>query len=408
MSQEKKFISLGNWNWILAVLLTTLLLTACKRRQQTKPPPRIPKATVIVVQPQKVLLTTELPGRISAFRVAGIRPQVSGLILKRMFTEGSDVKAGQVLYQIDPAPFQAVLDNAKAALAKAEASLPPIKLRFKRYRELVADKAVSQQNYDDAFAALQQAQAEVKYWKAQVKTALINLGYTKIIAPISGRIGKSNVTEGAIVTAYQQIPLATIQQLDPIYADVTQSTTELLRLKRDLKDNSQNYNEKDQAKVKLVLEDGTLYSHEGILKFRDVSVDPTTGSVILRMIFPNPEKILLPKMFVRAIIKESIKKHAILVPQQAVSRTTKGKPFVMVVGSGEKVEIRMLQLDRAMGNKWLVSSGLNPGDRVIVEGLQFVRPGMPVKATPLGKDKTAKETQEGKGTRQHLISKGGA
>jgi len=387
MSQGKRFISKPvKWNVVLVVLLAGLSLTACDHGQQTAPPPT-PEVAVVVVHPQKVVLTTELPGRTSPFRIAEIRPQVSGCILKRLFKEGSNVKVGQILYQIDPAPFQAALDNAKAALARAEANLPAIRLRVERYRELLPGKAISQQDYDDAVAALRQARAEIKYWKAQVKTAQINLGYTRITAPISGRIGKSNVTEGAIVTAYQPMPLATIQQLDPIYVDVPQSTTELLRLKRRLQEGNINHGGMDQTKVKLILEDGTVYPHEGTLQFRDVSVDPTTGSVILRMIFPNPEGVLLPRMFVRAVIKEGVKEDAILVPQQAVARTPRGEPYVMVVGAGERVERRMLQLDRAIGDKWLVVSGISAGDRVIVKGLQFVRPGMRVKAAPFNPEK---------------------
>jgi len=321
--------------------------------------------------------------------VAEIRPQVSGCILKRLFKEGSNVKAGQILYQIDPAPFQAALDNAKAALARAEANLPAIRLRVERYRKLLPSKAISQQDYDEAAAALKQAQAEIKYWKAQVKTAQINLGYTRVTAPISGRIGKSNVTEGAIVTAYQPTPLATIHQLDPIYVDVPQSTAELLRLRKRLKEGNLNQGGVDRARVKLILEDGTVYPHEGTLQFREVKVDPTTGSVILRMVFPNPERVLLPGMFVRAVIKEGVKEDAILVPQQAVMRTPKGAPYVLVVGPNDEVERRMLQLDRAIGDKWLVVSGISAGDRVIVEGLQFVRPGMRVKAAPFNPEKGA-------------------
>ncbi len=404
MSSQKKIIpKLVKRNVGLVILLTGLSFTACNRHQEAAPP-QVPEVAVVVARPQKVVLTTELPGRTSPFRVAEIRPQVSGLILKRLFTEGSNVTAGQVLYQIDPAPFQAALDNAKAALARAEANLPPIRLRVKRFKKLLPDKAVSQQSYDDAVAALQQAEAEIKYWKAQVKTAMINLDYTKITAPISGRIGKSNVTEGAIVTAYQPIPLATIHQLDPIYVDAPQSTIELLHLKRRFQDRSIKHSGVDQAKVKLILEDGTAYPHEGTLQFRDVSVDPTTGSIILRMIFPNPDNILLPKMFVRAVVKEGIKKNAILIPQQAVARTPKGDPYVMVVGWGERVEMRMLKLDRAIDDKWLVVSGISAGDRVIVEGLQFIRPGMQVKAAPWG---TADGVQDKNGAGQNKTPEGG-
>jgi len=363
---------------------------------------RFPEVSTVTVQTQKIMLTTELPGRTSAFRVAEIRPQVSGLIQKRLFTEGSDVKAGQVLYQIDPAPFQAVLDNAKAALGRAEANLPAIRSRAERYKELLADKAVSQQDYDDAAAALTQVEADIQYWKATVETARINLGYCRVVAPISGRIGRSSVTDGAIVTAYQPMALATIQQLDPIYADVPQSTTDLLRLKSRLKDGRLKQNGTDQNKVKLILEDGTAYPLEGTLQFSDVTVDPTTGSVILRVIFPNPEGVLLPGMFVRAVIKEGVNEQAILIPQQGVSRDRKGNPFALIVDADGKVEPRMLTLDRAIGDKWLVSVGIAPGERVIVEGMQRLRPGMVVKAVlfeecgtkPAAPENTAQPTAE--------------
>ncbi|RLA87934.1 MAG: efflux transporter periplasmic adaptor subunit [Deltaproteobacteria bacterium] len=365
---------------VLVALIGGFWSVGCDRRPP--PPSPVPEVATVTVQPQKVVLTTVLPGRTSAFRIAEIRPQVSGLIQKRLFTEGSMVKAGQVLYQIDPAPFQAALDNAKAALGKAEANLPAIRLRAERYRELLADKAVSQQEYDDAVAALKQARAEIEYWKAQVKTARINLGYCRVNAPISGRIGKSNVTEGAIVTAYQPQALATIQQLDPVYVDVPQSTTELLRLKRRLEKGQLNPDGKKQKKVRLILEDGTKFPLEGTLQFRDVTVDPTTGSVILRMVFPNPGSVLLPEMFVRTVIKEGVNDQALLVPQQAVSRDRKGNPFVLLVDAEGKVKQRMLTLDRAIGDQWLVASGLIPGEQVIVEGIQRVRPGVAVKAVP--------------------------
>ena len=274
---------------VLATVFIGLFLGGCQRKAPT-PPPQIPEVATIKATTQSVELTTELPGRTSAYRIAEIRPQVNGLILKRLFTEGSEVKAGQELYQIDPAPFQATLDNAQAALGKVEGNLPAIRLRAERVGELLADKAVSQQDFDDAAAALKQAEADIQYWKAMVETARINLGYARIVSPISGRIGKSTVTEGAIVTAYQPLALATIQQLDPIYVDVPQSTTELLRLQRRLEDGRLNPNGASQKKVKLILEDGTAYPWEGTLQFRDVSVDPTTGSVTLRMVFPNPQR----------------------------------------------------------------------------------------------------------------------
>jgi membrane fusion protein (multidrug efflux system) len=343
----------------------------------------MPEVAVVTVHTQQVVLTTELPGRTSPFRIAEIRPQVNGLILKRLFTEGSDVQAGQELYQIDPAPFQAAFENAKAALNRAEASLPALRLRAQRLKEALADKAVSQQSFDDADAALKQAEADSLYWKASVETAKINLGYAHVVSPISGRIGTSVVTDGAIVTAYQPVPLATIQQLDPIYVDVPQSTTELLRLRRRLEEGRLNHEGNNTAnKVSLILEDGTKYPLEGTLQFRDVSVDLTTGSVILRMVFPNPDGVLLPGMFVRAVVKEGVSEQAILVPQQAVSRDAKGNPMALIVDSEGKVGPRMLGVERAIGSQWLVSTGLAPGDRVIAEGMQKVRPGAQVKTVP--------------------------
>jgi membrane fusion protein (multidrug efflux system) len=309
-----------------------------------------------------------LPGRTSPYLIAEIRPQVNGLIQKRLFTEGADVQAGQELYQIDPAPFQAALDNAQA-------SLPALRLRVDRYKEALVDKAVSQQDFDDADAALKQTEAAVD-------TARINLNYTHIVSPISGRIGASTVTDGAIVTAYQPTVLATIQQLDPIYVDVPQSTSEMLRLERLFNEGRLNRNGTNVNQVQLILGDGTKYPLEGTLQFRDVSVDPTTASVTLRMVFPNPNGVLLPGMFVRAVVKEGVNDQAILIPQQAVSRDTKGNPMALIVNAAGQVEQRLLGLDRAIGDQWLVSAGLAPGDRVITEGMLKVRPGAVVKAVP--------------------------
>jgi membrane fusion protein (multidrug efflux system) len=395
---------------IVAAVLVHLFLTGCDQSKQMQRPAAVPEVSTVTVQTEKITLTTELPGRTSAYRIAEIRPQVSGLIQKRLFVEGSDVKAGQVLYQIDPAPFQAALANAEAALARAEANLPSGRSRVERYKELLVDRAVSQQDYDDAVAALTQVEADIQYWKAMVETARINLGYTKVVAPISGRIGKSNVTEGAIVTAYQPMALTTIQQLDPIYADVPQSTTELLRLRNG------GLNEKgaNQNKVKLILEDGTAYPLEGTLQFSDVTVDPTTGSVILRVVFPNPNDVLLPGMFVRAVVKEGIDEQAILIPQQGVSRDHKGNPVALIVDTDGKVGVRMLTLDRAIGDKWLVSSGLEAGDRVIVEGLQMLRPGTVVKAVSFDETKSSRGPAAGPigpaggGTQPQKRSEGGA
>jgi membrane fusion protein (multidrug efflux system) len=391
---------------ILFLLLVCYGLTGCDRKPiQTVAPTR--EVAVISVTTQKITLTTELPGRTAAIRIAEIRPQINGLILKRLFTEGQDVKAGQVLYQIDPAPFQSALDNAKAALGKAEANVPAIRLRVERFYDLLADNAVSQQDYDDAFASLKQAEAEVAYWKATVATAKINLGYTAVKAPISGRIGISNVTDGAIVTAYQPVALATIQQLDPIYVDVPQSTTDLLRLKRRLKDGRLKKNVPGSDKVKLIQEDGAPYSQEGALQFSDVTVDPTTGSVILRVVFPNPEDILLPGMFVQAVIKEGVNEQAILIPQQGVSRDSKGNPFALIVDAESKAAFRPLTLDRAIGDKWLVSAGLAPGDPVIVEGLMMLRPGTTVKAAPFKETQTDNEPSAGPDAQSQKRSKGG-
>jgi membrane fusion protein, multidrug efflux system len=369
------------WNMVLATLLCGLVLTACKRQTDAAAPP-VPEVGTVTVARQQILLTTELPGRTSPYRIAEIRPQVNGLIQKRLFTEGSDVKAGQELYQIDPAPFQAALDNAQAALGRAEANLPAIRSRVSRYKDALADKAVSQQDFDDADAALKQAEADVQYYKAMERTARINLEYAHVVSPISGRIGTSTVTDGAIVTAYQPLALASIQQLDPIYVDVPQSTADLLRLQRRLQDGRLTIDGTNASKVQLILGDGSKYPLEGTLQFRDVSVDPTTASVILRAVFPNPNGVLLPGMFVRAVVKEGVNDQALLIPQQAVSRDTKGNPVALLVNSAGKVEQRNLNLDRAIGDQWLVSSGLAPGDRVIAEGMQRVRPGTEVKTAP--------------------------
>jgi membrane fusion protein (multidrug efflux system) len=307
---------------------------------------------------------------------------VGGIVQRRLFTEGSDVRAGQVLYQIDPATYQAAFDNARAALARSEANLPAIRLKAERVRELLADKAVSQQDYDDATAALKQAEADVQYWKATVENARINLKYTSVTAPISGRIGRSSVTEGALVSAQQPASLATIQRLDPMYVDVPQSTTELLRLRRSTEEGRLDQNGTKQRKVRLILDDGRPYPLEGTLEFRDITVDPTTGSVVLRAVFPNPKGILLPGMYVRAVVQEGIHKQAILVPQQAVSRDPKGNPLALIVDAEGKVQQRMITTDRAIGDQWLVTSGLAAGEKVIVEGMQKARPGSTVKAVP--------------------------
>ena len=366
------------------VLTGLLILGGCGPSSNTGKPPGggTPEVAVVTIQPTQVAITTELTGRTSAYLVAEVRPQVGGIIQKRLFTEGADVKAGQELYRIDAAPYQAVLDNARAALGRSKANLSTISLKAERMRELAADKAVSQQEYDDAAAALKQTEADIQFWKATVETARINLGYTTVKAPISGRIGKSGVTEGALVTAQQPLPLATIQQLNPMYVDVPQSSAEVLRLRSRIEDGRLSHNGRIRDSVRLTLEDGANYPLEGVLQFRDVTVDPTTGSVILRIVFPNPKGVLLPGMFVRAVVEEGVNPRALLIPQQAVMRDPKGNPLTLIVDSQGKVTQRPLTLDRALGDQWLVSSGLAAGEQVIVEGVQKVRPGATVKAVP--------------------------
>ena len=363
----------------------SLTLTGCKKQNGPGGMPQggTPEVGIIVIQPQRVALTTELAGRTSAFLIAEVRPQVSGIIKNRLFTEGADVKAGEVLYQIDPATYEAAYNSAKAALARVEANLIPVRLKAGRYQELVKINAVSQQDYDDASAALKLTEADVEAGKAALETVRINLAYTKLTAPISGRIGRSSVTTGSLVTANQVAPLSTIQQLDPVYVDVTQSSAELLRLKHKLA-TGQVKNKGKGAKVKLLLEDGTPYPLTGTFKFSDVTVDPGTGSVIIRTVFPNPKQVLLPGMYVRAILEEGVSEQAILVPQRGVTRNPAGNAMVMLVGNEEKVEPRVIKVVQTVGENWLVSDGLKAGDRVILEGLQKARPGTPVKAVPFG------------------------
>jgi len=362
------------------VAIAAISAAACGRANPA-PPPGPVEVAAVTVRPERVVLTTELPGRTAAYLVAEVRPQVSGSLQQRLFVEGSDVKAGSVLYRIDPAPYQAAYDQAKATLAVAEANLPATRARAERLKGLVEIHAVGQQDYDDAAAALLRAEASVASARAAMESARINLAYTPLKAPISGRIGRSAVTVGAMVTAYQPVALAVIQQLDPIYVDVTQSSADLLRLRRGLA-SGELKNTGSLRNVKLMLEDGTPYSREGKLQFRDVTVDPTTGSVVLRMVFPNPDSILLPGMFVRAIVEEGVNEQAILAPQQGVTRNRRGDAVALVVDNEGKVAQRMLEVDRAIGDRWLVTKGLAAGDQVIVDNLQKIRPGDPVKAVP--------------------------
>lgn len=371
---------------VLGILAASLLIAGCGKGEApaSARPAGPPEVGVIEVKPQSVTLTTELPGRTSAYLVAEVRPQVGGIIQKRLFTEGSDVKAGQVLYQIDPATYKAAYAGARAAQAKAEANLIPARLKEERFRDLVKTKAVSQQDYDDAYAALRQAEAELASSKASVESARINLERTRVTAPISGRIGRSSVTDGALVTASQATALATIQQLNTMYVDVTQSSAEMLRLKRQLAGGLLKKDGAAQARVRLLLEDGSVYPVPGILKFSEVTVEQSTGSITMRAVFPNPKQVLLPGMFVRAILEEGVNDQAILVPQRGVTRNPKGEAMVMVVGAGDKVEQRIIKVERTMGDNWLVSEGLKPGDRVILEGLQKAKPGTRVRVVPFG------------------------
>lgn len=363
--------------------LAAVLLAACGGPQGPAAPPPPPEVGVVALAPERVVLTTELPGRTSAYLVAEVRPQVHGLLQQRLFEEGSDVRKGDLLYQIDPAPYRAAYEQAEAALAMAESNLPAARSRAARLRGLVETRAVGEQDAMDAEAALAQAEASVAAARATLESARIQLSYTPIRAPISGRTGRSTVTPGALVTAYQPVPLVTVQQLDPIYVDVQQSSSELLRLRRVLASGALTRDETTASRVRMLLEDGTPYPHEGTLKFQDVSVAPTTGAVTLRMVFPNPDHLLLPGMFVRAVVEEGVDERAILAPQQAVQRDPRGNAFALVVGAEEKVEIRTLQVGRAIGNRWLVHDGLAAGDRVLVDGLVAVRPGMAVTARPV-------------------------
>lgn len=424
-----------------AAIGLAFLAAACSRGDQppaARPPAEPPEVAVQVVEPKPVAIMTELSGRVTAYLTAEVRPQVGGIVRKRLFAEGADVRAGDLLFEIDPSTYQAANANAqaaqararaalasaraartnastelaiaKAALARAEANATPLRLKTERFTELMSLNAVSKQDSDDAFAALRQAEAAIQAAEAAVKgveaqiegaeaavqgaeaeiagadaaaeAARIDLAHTQVTAPISGRIGRSGVSVGALVTASQAAALATIQQLDPVYVDVTQSTANLLRLTQSLAKGELRKGVAPQARVKLVLEDGTPYPLAGTLEFSDVTVDQSTGSVTLRTRFPNPSHLLLPGMYVRASLEEGMNDHAILVPQRGVTRNAAGKPMVMVVGAGEKVEPRLIRAERTVGESWLVTEGLQPGDRVILEGLQRARPGATVRAVP--------------------------
>lgn len=364
----------------LLAAFSILTVLACDQKASTtgataSPPTEV---GVMTLAAQSVTLTTELPGRTSAYLVADIRPQVNGLIQTRRFVEGADVTEGELLYQIDPAQYQAAYDQAKAALQLAESRLPTAKTLTERMAGLAKIDAVGQQDADEAQAALAAAEAQVAAAKAAVTAARINLDYTPVKAPISGRIGRSSVTQGALVTAYQAVPLATIQQIDPIYVDVTQASADLLKLRRSVKDGEMTVDDTMQQAVTLYLEDGTRYPYGGTLQFRDVTVDPATGTMTLRIVFPNPDYLLLPGMYVRAVLETGTQEAAILASQQGVYRNTKSEPYALVVGDDNIVVQQPLTLDRAIGSDWLVTEGLAAGDRIIVEGSQRVRAGSQV------------------------------
>ncbi|PDO87791.1 multidrug efflux RND transporter periplasmic adaptor subunit AcrA [Kosakonia sacchari] len=370
---------------VVLMLSGSLALTGCDEKPAQQGAGQMPEVGVVTVKTEPLQITTELPGRTSAYRIAEVRPQVSGIILKRNFTEGSDVEAGVSLYQIDPATYQAAYDSAKGDLAKAQAAANIAQMTVNRYKKLLGTKYISQQDYDTAQADAQQANASVVAAKAAVESARINLAYTKVTSPISGRTGTSTVTEGALVQSGQTTALTTVQQLDPIYVDVTQSSNDFLRLKQEMANGSLKQ-ENGKAKVQLVTNDGIEYSQTGTLEFSGVTVDQTTGSITLRAVFPNPDHTLLPGMFVRAKLEEGVNPNAMLVPQQGVARTPRGDATVMVVGEGDKVEIRNITATQAIGDKWLVTDGLKTGDRVIITGLQKVKPGAQVKAQEVTSD----------------------
>ncbi|WP_175760188.1 efflux RND transporter periplasmic adaptor subunit [Burkholderia ambifaria] len=364
---------------LITVAAAAVFLAACGKKESA-PPPQTPEVGVVTVQPQAVPVFTELPGRTSAFLVAQVRARVDGIVLRREFTEGGDVKAGQRLYKIDPAPYIAQLNSAKATLAKAQANLVTQNALVARYKVLVAANAVSKQEYDNAVATQGQAAADVAAGKAAVDTAQINLGYTDVVSPITGRVGISQVTPGAYVQASQATLMSTVQQLDPVYVDLTQSSLEGLKLRQDVQSGRLKTSGPGAAKVSLILEDGKTYSDAGKLQFSDVTVDQTTGSVTIRAVFPNPGRVLLPGMFVRARIEEGVNENAYLVPQIGVTHDAKGQAVALVVNASNKVETRPLKTTGMQGQNWIVEGGLQAGDRVIVQGVEKVRPGATVKS----------------------------
>ena len=367
-------------NRALNLIAALVILGGCVNAKQAPQAPQPPEVSVVTVHKASVPVVTELPGRTSAYLVAQVRARVDGIVLKREFTEGGDVKAGQRLYQIDPAPYRAALDLALATLQNAQANLVAMNAQAERYKILIGGNGVSKQELDNAIALQGQAAANVASGKAAVQTARINLGYTDVVSPISGRTGPSLVTQGAYVQASAATLLTTAQQIDPIYVDLTQTSVAGLQLRRDVASGKLKLNGPDQAKVTLTLEDGTRYPATGELQFTDITVDPGTGSVTVRALFPNPDHVLLPGMFVHASIEQGVNDQAMLVPQQGVTRDPKGQATALVVGADNKVAQRMIQASSTLGDQWVVEGGLQEGERVIVAGTQKVQPGMTVRA----------------------------
>ncbi len=378
---------------LVAFASGVLLLQACGGRPAQHQ--GIPDVGVVTVQPQAVALETELPGRTSPYAISDVRPQIGGIIQARLFVEGANVKAGQVLYQIDPSTYRAAYDLAAAQLASARANVVTAKAKADRYADLVKINGVSHQDADDTKAAWLQAVAAVQQNEASLRSARINLDYTRITAPITGRAGVSAFTKGALVTPGQAAALTTVQTLDPIYVDISQSTSDLLKLRASLAAGALTTGGPDSTEVSLKLEDGSDYPLKGKLQFTDITVDQTTGTVMLRAIFPNPSGVLLPGMYVRAEVPQGAKPTAILAPQQGVTRDAAGQPVAMVVDASGRARTRVLNTGAAVGDKWLVLGGLNPGDRVIVEGLQRVKPGDRVHAVPAGSPSPPAQSGQG-------------
>ncbi len=372
----------------IMVAVLACLIVACDQKPEMDAGAMATQVGVVTLKAEPVTLFSDLTGRVTGTMVSDVRPQVEGIIKKRLFKEGDDVVAGQVLYEIDPATYQASYDEAVAQLQNAIAVVNSSKLKAERYAALVKENGVSRQDADDAMATYKQNVASVAQYRAAVESAKINLGYTKVRAPISGRIGISSVTPGALVTASQTTALATIRTLDPIYVDLTQSSTQLLKLKKQQLQSSDN-----TVPVTVTLDDGSQYQHSGKLELTEVSVDESTGSVTLRAVFPNPEHDLLPGMFVRATVSNGVRSEAILAPQQGITRDAKGNGTALVVNKENKVESRDVTTDRVIGNKWLVTHGLQSGDRLITEGTSKVQAGMTVKAVEVG----ATESSDGNG-----------